>query len=61
MQAGAGQPATPKQAGSSQSVSPLVSSSIWLPQISTRRPLNAENRRLMVPACAALCALTMNT
>ncbi len=61
MHAGAGQPATPKQPGSSQSVSPLVSSSIPLPQISTPRvPLKADSRRLIVPA-RPLCAFTMNT
>src|SRR5262252_7490752 len=61
MQDGGGQLAMPKQDGSAQSIRPLPSSSMPLPQISILGPLNAEKRRLMNPACAALCALTMNT
>ena len=43
MQAGGRQPPMPKQAGSAQSMRPLPSSSMPLPQISILRPPNAEN------------------
>ncbi len=61
LQDGAGQIASPKHSGSSQSVSPSLSSSMLLPQISTPRRPNADILKLIVPARVGLCALTMNT
>ena len=50
MQSGGLQLPTPKQAGSSQSVSPLPSSSMPLLQISTWRFLNAETAMCIGPS-----------